>query len=533
MARRPEIGAVQLYPDRPLNRKDKNGYLLKFYCPLAGKRIRRNCGTRDRREARRVQRECRERLLNGQYVSSGGAITAGQEQRLPAPQPRPDADERTWETAMESYRSQHRRRVRRKANRDSDSRLDIARRIFEARRRAQGLPPGVTLRECMTLEALEYLQERLLDGAECKYDRRSPNTVNSMLAAILAFVRYCYDHQWIDRVPPLRKIEVDEVMRGRPITGEEFERMLQAVPKVVGEGPANGWRFALRILWETGFRIADLLDFSWDDIERIHPAWPRRPDQHPTLVIPSTQKNGRNEEIPLLPGLQALLDSVPKQQRTGFVVNLSPAEFEFRSQPKRWFKPRREDLSNLIRSYSNSAIARACGVSDVTVQAWLKRQGLVRAGKIDRYGSEVPAAVVEQLRAQAIRTKHQRLPKQGRLTRECVSRIIARIGKTAKVVVRPANKEAGRRTKYASAHDLRRSCAERLINAGVSAESLMVIMRHRDFATTRKFYGATRAAQSAATEVYQKLQAERPAGRRAHQSAKPAGHRASRSCAGS
>jgi len=312
-------------------------------------------------------------------------------------------------------------------------------------------------------------------------------------------------------------------MRGRPITGEEFERMPQAVPKVVGEGPANRWRFALRTLWETGFRIADLLDFSWDDIERIHPAWPRRPGQHPTLVIPPTQKNGRNEEIPLLPGLQALLDPVPERQRTGFVVNLPPAEFEFKSQPKKWFKPRLEDLSDLIRSYSNSAIARACGVSDVTVQAWLKRHGLVRAGKIDRYGCELPEAVVEQLRAQAVRNKHQRLPKQGRLTRECVSRVIAQIGKTAKVVVRPANKEAGRRTKYASAHDLRRSCAERLINAGVSAESLMVIMQHRDFATTRKFYGATRAAQSAATEVHQKLRTEGAAGslaRNAQQSGK-------------
>jgi hypothetical protein len=74
-----------------------------------------------------------------------------------------------------------------------------------------------------------------------------------------------------------------------------------------------------------------------------------------------------------------------------------------------------------------------------------------------------------------------------------------------KVVVRQPDKEAGRRIKYASAHDLRRSCAERLINLGVSAETLMVIMRHRDFATTRKFYGAKRAAQAAATEIHQKL----------------------------
>ena len=44
-----------------------------------------------------------------------------------------------------------------------------------------------------------------------------------------------------------------------------------------------------------------------------------------------------------------------------------------------------------------------------------------------------------------------------------------------------------------------------MINLGISAETLMVIMRHRDFATTRKFYGAKRAAQAAATEIHRKL----------------------------
>jgi integrase len=321
----------------------------------------------------------------------------------------------------------------------------------------------------------------------------------------MAFARYCCDHQWIDSVPPVQKLDVDEVMRGRPIAGEEFERMLDAVPKVVGNGPAEEWRFALKILWESGFRIADLLDFSWDDIERIHPIWPRRQGQHPTLVIPSTQKNGKNEEVPLLPGLKKLLDSVPEDRRTGFVVNPSPAEYEFKSQPKKWFMPKPPDLAELILVYSNCAIARACAVSDVTVRKWLDQAGLSRTRRIGSSGSEVPVDKVDQLRQRAIRKKHQNRAASGRLTRERVSRVLAQIGEAANVVVRQADEATGRRIKYASAHDLRRSCAERLINSGVSAETLMVIMRHKDFATTRKFYGAKRAAQAAATEVHQKL----------------------------
>ena len=79
MARKPEVGNVQVYPDRPLSPSDKSGYVLQFFCPIQGKRIRRSCGTRDRREARAILRECRERLLNGKYAASRGAITAKEE----------------------------------------------------------------------------------------------------------------------------------------------------------------------------------------------------------------------------------------------------------------------------------------------------------------------------------------------------------------------------------------------------------------------------------------------------------------------
>lgn len=108
MARRPEIGNVALYPDRPLTKKDRNGYVLKFYCPIQGKRIRRNCGTRDRREARKILRECRERLLNGEYVASNGCITKEVEQAtdtsFAAPMAQPAiADGRNWDECKDRY----------------------------------------------------------------------------------------------------------------------------------------------------------------------------------------------------------------------------------------------------------------------------------------------------------------------------------------------------------------------------------------------------------------------------------------------
>ncbi|MCG6154665.1 tyrosine-type recombinase/integrase [Rubinisphaera margarita] len=420
MARPPEIGSIQLYPERPLRPADRNGFVLKFYCPLRRTRIRKNCGTRDRREAKRVLRECRERLLNGQYVASGGAITAAQEQvmRLSAPEAVVETIDRgkTWQDCYERYRRHRATRTREMSLTHALSRICIAERILKTSLRTEEL----FVKEVISLDNLELLQDRLLAGVECRYPTRSPNTVNSMLAAVMAFIRYCYKHGWIEAVPPLEKLETRDVMKGRPITGEEFERMLGVTPTVVGKKFSPEWEFALRVLWESGFRISEAMDFSWDDDQRIHPVWSRA--AHSTIIVPPSQKNGRLQEIPMLPGLKHLLLSVPEKRREGFVVNVR-------------LKQRRGE----------------------------------------------------------------------RLSADAVSRTIAKIGKEAGVVVTKENKATGVRAKYASAHDLRRGCAARLINSGVSAETVKVVMRHADFATTEKHYGAIRSAQAAGDELQKKL----------------------------
>ncbi len=71
---------------------------------------------------------------------------------------------------------------------------------------------------------------------------------------------------------------------------------------------------------------------------------------------------------------------------------------------------------------------------------------------------------------------------------EWVGKVIARIGKEAGVEVEPADSKTGRPIKYASAHDLRRSCGERLRNAGVPPLVICRVMRHSSWETTRKHY---------------------------------------------
>ena len=506
MARKPDIGNVQLYPDRPLRRGDKNGYVLKFYCPILGKRIRRNCGTRDRRECRRIQRECRDRLLDGKYVASGGAITEATA-KLVRPPVIANPTGKSWQEAVDNYRAKFKGR----SIVHVVSRLGLAERIFENQRQAKGQSSGISLQEALTDDGIEYLQERLLAGEECRYKSRSPTTVNSIVRNVMTFARYCKRKKWITQIPELERVqndEYDDAMKGRPITTEEFERMLAVVPKVVGEGPAESWRFTLRVLWESAFRVGDVMDFSWDDPGHIYPKWPHRQGLHPTLAIPKTQKNGKEQQIPMLPGLARLLQRVPEDRRVAWVVNPMPVAYTLESQRTGWFMPGRADMEHLVSTYSNRAIAQACGVSEMTVRKWLKKLILFGRGKAGSRASKVPPDEVAALEARAVRRlTHQVRRGSGRLTTERVSRIICKIGKEANVVVQQADEQKGKRVKYASAHDLRRGCAARLINLGVSAESLQVIMRHADFATTQKFYSGTKEAQSAAAEVYEKLRA--------------------------
>ncbi len=506
MPRRPEIGNVQLYPNRPLKKSDKNGYVLKFYCPIRKKRIRRNCGTRDRREARRILRECRERLLNGQYVDSGGAISVEHNSHTPVGLPStPEASGKTWADCWDRYRNHLANRVRPRSLDDARYAIQIAERVIEGTRQDRGTSEGVLVTDVMTLDMLEYLQDRLLAGDECRYDIRSPNTVNSMMAAIMAFVRFCHRHGWIIAIPPIEKLDTDDAMKGRPVSGEEFERMLASTPEVVGTLSAPSWQFALKVLWESGFRVGDLMDFTWDDDRHIHPVWPSRKGHHPTIVIPSTQKNGLNQEIPMLPGLRELLEAVLKKDQTGWVVNPLSIQYEIKATSD-WFKPSDDDLSTLAQHYSNRSIATACGVSDTAVRKWLRQSGIRRTSEFQRNTGTISRKKITEIRRRSTRlATHVARRGTTRLTKEQVGRTISDIGKDAAVVVQQEGSPTGRRLKYGSAHDLRRGCAQRLINAGVSAETLKVVMRHRSFSTTERFYGATRAAQAAATELIEKV----------------------------
>ena len=80
---------------------------------------------------------------------------------------------------------------------------------------------------------------------------------------------------------------------------------------------------------------------------------------------------------------------------------------------------------------------------------------------------------------------------------EWVGKVITRIGKAR--WHRCAARQGRRKPKYASAHDLRRSCAERLVAAGVPEREVARVLRHASVETTRKHYAPGNVEKSGRT----------------------------------
>ncbi|SFJ58376.1 Phage integrase family protein [Planctomicrobium piriforme] len=89
---------------------------------------------------------------------------------------------------------------------------------------------------------------------------------------------------------------------------------------------------------------------------------------------------------------------------------------------------------------------------------------------------------------QSLQTRLGRRIRHKRPDSQWVGKVISKIGEAAGILVEAADERTGRPEKYASAHDLRRSCGERLREAGVPPLVITRVMRHSSWETTRKHY---------------------------------------------
>ncbi len=290
----------------------------------------------------------------------------------------------------------------------------------------------------LNAEALSQFQQGLRSGG------RSESTIAGYLAHLKAALTWAVEMELLAERPTIRKPKRAKKggrkMKGRPVTAEEFDRMLGKVPAALAEwrrrrrdmarkaarkaglkehktqtdsipvevDPAavESWRHYLRGLWFSGLRLDESLNLSWDRQDR-----PRvdLTDEFPLLCIPAEwQKADRDTLTTIPPDFDEFLKQTAKGDRHGPV-----------------FHP-------------------------------------MMPGGVARYDQ--------------------------------AGKMISLIGELARVVVFTHPKTG--KVKYASAHDLRRSFGTRWSKV-VSASELQDMMRHADYHTTQAYYVDNKATDLA------------------------------------
>ena len=107
--------------------------------------------------------------------------------------------------------------------------------------------------------------------------------------------------------------------KGRAITQEEFDRMIDKVASVVGEEHSAEWRFFLRGLFLGGLRLEEALHLTWDYSEQNISV--DLAGRYPMFFIPeNADKSRKKRRLPMAPEFAALLlETVPESQRVGKV----------------------------------------------------------------------------------------------------------------------------------------------------------------------------------------------------------------------
>ncbi len=221
------------------------------------------------------------------------------------------------------------------------------------------------------------------------------STIAGHLAHLKAALNWAKAQKLIAHLPAFPRIKRAKmskgakVMRGRPITTEEFERMLGKVEDVVGQAAAGRWAFFLRGLWTSGLRLTESLELYWDQEDKLHPVLTGK---FPMLRIPADLEKGNKERLlPMAPEFAELLGSVPEACRTGPVFNLERAD-------GKTGRPAVDRVSKIVSSIGEKAKVR------VDVKKTASAHDLRRAFG-ERWAARLmPAQLMELMRHETIET---------------------------------------------------------------------------------------------------------------------------------
>ena len=262
-------------------RSARDGFFLRWRCPKERRIKEQRVDAVDRADAERMAAELATKVAGGYYT---------------------DPARVTWLQFREAFREQHLSSVAPRTRLAYEGALGWAERVLRPRLLVE-----------VDAQGLSLLQVRL------RGEGLSESTNACYLRHVRSALAWGKQQRLLVEVPTIRnpkRRSGDSVMKGRPITPAEFEKMLAAV-HAVRSHDAHAWLRLLRGLWLSGLRISEAVALSWEigtavavDLTGGHPA---------IRFEAEGQKSRRAERVPVAPDFGAFLLAVPPSERRGKV----------------------------------------------------------------------------------------------------------------------------------------------------------------------------------------------------------------------
>jgi integrase len=206
--------------------------------------------------------------------------------------------------------------------------MEAAVELFIKDKRVQGVTPGVMKKYALELDRLRGfcvrqgvytvngLTRDLLTEYCSTWEQAYPSSItrSKVRERLRSFLRYCYEAQWLDRIPQLPKIKADEPPT-LPLSPEEYRRLLDAL-YVVNPLRWDGKTSARGLTDDTRAKVGALIQLMrWSGLAIRDAVTLRRSALQQTAagfyrVVTSRQKTGTDVSVPIPPAVAEEILSV-------------------------------------------------------------------------------------------------------------------------------------------------------------------------------------------------------------------------------
>lgn len=318
------------------------GYVLRWRCPETGAWKEKSTKTDSKREADKRAAQLEADLQHGRYVAPSKV---------------------TWEDFRYAFELEKLPSLAARSVNSYSSSLNHVEKLLHPEKLSE-----------VDSSALSRLQTRLRD----KGLRES--SIATHLRHIKAALKWAHDLGLLVMMPKVqmpKRARNERHMRGRPITREEFDRMLKAADSV-RPNDSTDWKEFLEGLWYSGLRLGEALTLSWDSDAGISVDFTGK---YPCLLIfAESEKGFRDRRLPITPDFAALLKTRAREDRVGKVYAIARRDFGL------------DRVSRVI-----VAIGRRAGVVVNKDQAKFASSHDLRRAFGTRWASKVTPAVLQQL----------------------------------------------------------------------------------------------------------------------------------------